>query len=209
MDLKVDLKRYLKIEKLKEVLSDENKRLYIILGSAVVFSLLYIVFFIGPATGSVMKVSRAITDIKNNVDLVNNRLGRLEEMKAKLTALREEYEGYSAQLPAQKEISRFLEGLASTAKSSDVNILSVTPMELEPAKGGDNVKYYSALPVVIAAKSGYHQLGKFINDLEKGSRFTTIQDLRINYDSKMPRRHDINMVLKVYVSTDEGANAKK
>ena len=209
MDFKIDLKQYLKADKIKELFADETKRMYIILGSAVVFSALYLLLLVAPATNSLLKVSRSVTDIKNNVDLVNNRLERLDELKAKLAKIREEYAGYSSQLPAEKEISRFLEGLASTAKNSDVTILSVTPMGLAVEKDGKTSKYYSELPVVIAAKSGYHQLGHFVNELEKGSRFTTIQDLRINHDAKTPRRHDVNVVLKVYVSMDGADDVKK
>jgi Tfp pilus assembly protein PilO len=206
MDFKADLKKYVNLEKVREILADQEKRMYVILGSAALFTVLYLFLLVVPAASTFAKVSRSISETTKKVEVVNDRLSRLSQLTARLEGLREEHAGYAEQLPAQKEISRFLEGLASTARNSGVTILSVRPLE---TKGDRTAKYYSELPVLISAKSGYHQLGAFVNDLESGGRFMSIPDLRISYDAASPRRHNVNMALKVYVSMDEVQDAAK
>ena len=118
-------------------------------------------------------------------------------MGPKLKELRAEYEEYSKRLPGEKEIPEFLEGLASIAKTSKVKILSITPSELVPVEvEGKKEGYYKEMPISITAKSGYHQLGRFVADIETGKRFITISDINIRYDSNTPRMHNVKMGLK-------------
>ena len=194
-------------EKIKTFLADEQNRNYIIIGGTLLIAVIYIVFLISPAFGNLAKVSRTARDLKNNITLVNSRLERLDEMKAKLENLKKEQVGYATQLPAEKEVPRFLEGLAGIARESNVKILSVTPHELT-AKSTENKsgQYYGAMPIAITAKSGYHQMGRFINNLEEGGRFITVEDIKIQYDNNFPRKHNVQMVLKTYVAYE---NEKK
>lgn len=206
IDIK-NLKFNLNLDKIKEFLSDEQKRSYAIIGAALFMLVIYIAFLIIPTFGSLARVSRTAGDLKKKIDLVNSRLEHIDEMRVKLETLKKEQSGYGTQLPDEKEIPRFLEGLADVAKESNVNIQSVTPHELtaKPEDQGTG-KYYGAMPVVITAKSGYHQLGHFINDLEEGGRFITVEDVKIQYDNNFPRKHNVQMVLRIYVSYD---NEKK
>ena len=104
---------------------------------------------------------------------------------------------------------RFLQGLAGIARKSNVKILSVTPHKLTTkSKGKESGQYYGTMPVVITAKSGYHQMGQFINDLEEGGRFVTVEDVQIQYDNNFPRKHNVKMVLKTYVAYDGGKDKK-
>ena len=194
-------------EKIKTFLADEQNRSYVILGGAILIALIYILFLIGPKFGDLTRVSRTARDLKNKINLVNSRLERIDEMKAKLELLKKEQQGYATQLPEEKEVPRFLQGLADTARKSNVKIQSVTPHELttKPADKGSG-QYYGAMPVVITAKSGYHQLGYFVNNLEEGGRFITVEDVKIQYDNNFPRKHNVKMILKTYVAYD---NKKK
>ncbi|MFH1552651.1 MAG: type 4a pilus biogenesis protein PilO [Candidatus Omnitrophota bacterium] len=200
----IDLKTInLETDKIKEFLSDAQNRMYLILGATFVLAALYLSFIIVPKFNELSMVSRTVRELSNNINLVEGRMKRLDEMTKRLEELREEQASYSKQLPAQKEIPAFLEGLASTAKKSNVRILGVDPGEFIGEEAGEKDKrYYLEMPIVITARSGYHQLGHFINNLEQGERFITIEDLRIQYDNKLPRTHNVKIVLKTYVSVE-------
>jgi len=205
IDLKIDdLKNIIKPEKIKEFLGDELNRMYLILGATALLAALYLSFLIIPKFSEFKKLSREVKDLNEKISLVNSRVKKLDATTKRLKALREEESLYSKQLPAEKEIPDFLEGLAATAEKSGVKILGVTPGELEKETGarGKRKQYYCAMPVLVTAKCGYHQLGEFINDLEKGKRFITVEDLRINYDPASPREHNVKMVLETYVSVE-------
>ncbi|MEA3489207.1 MAG: type 4a pilus biogenesis protein PilO [Candidatus Omnitrophota bacterium] len=204
-----NVKNSLKLDRLKEFWSDELNRMYVILGGTALLAILYLTFLIIPKFGQLTRVSREVSDLNDKINLVNSRVKRLDETKKKLNALREERARYAKQLPEEKEVPEFLEWLAATADRSNMKILSVTPREMtaEGKKGKKKVKqYYFAMPILVTAKSGYHQLGHFVDDLEHGKRFITIENLSIKYDPKFPRRHNVRMDLKTYVSMESEKN---
>ena len=191
-------------DNVKELLDSERFKVNAQLGAIALVAALYLTFAIVPKSSTLSNISRKVQELSNKIDLTNNHIRRLGEMQEKLKTLNSELESYSQGLPDQKEITEFLQELSTIAKSSMVKILSITPSEdIVPEKGEDedkSKKHYKELPVVITAKSGYHQLGQFVSILEQGKRFITIQDLRIREDKRTPRSHDIRMVLKTYVS---------
>jgi Tfp pilus assembly protein PilO len=201
----IDLKNIdFDIEDIKDFFEDEQKRLYTIVGVVMVVAVLYLVLLVLPKFNSLSRVSRTVTELNNNISLVNNRMKKLDEMTGRLGKLREEQAVYAAQLPVEKEIPAFLEELAAVAKKNNVKIISVTPQALSDGSNkGKEKQYYYAMPVVITAESGYHQMGQFVNDLEEGQRFLTVEDLKIQNDPGSPRRHNVNMVLKTYVSVED------
>ena len=199
MDLKEQLKIY--TDKAKEFVSDEQNRMYIILGVTGVIAALYLTFILVPKFGGLSKASRVVNDLNTKIEQLSVRVKRQTAMDKKLDELRKEYKGYTKRLPNEKEIPEFLEGIAKIAKTSRVKILSLTPSSLKAVQvDGKEVKYYREMPILITAKSGYQQLGKFISNLEKGQRFTNMNNLRIQYDSNFPRMHNIRMELGSYVS---------
>ena len=200
-DIKEQANTY--ISKAKEFVSDEQNRMYIILGATGVVVALYMTFILVPKFGNLSRASRVVNDLNNKIEQLNVRTKRQTAMKGKLTELREEYDGYSKRLPKEKEIPAFLEGISAIAKTSRMKILSLTPSDLKTVKSeGKEVEYYREMPILLTAKSGYHQLGKFMSNLERGKRFINVGNLRIQYDSGHPRMHNIRMELGTYVSED-------
>jgi len=161
---------------------------------------LYALLVVIPGTRNFLKKKSEVAVLKEQIDSVTDRVNRIESMTEKLDSLNTELEGYSGGLPDQKEIPELLEGLASIAKVSGVKILSITPLDLKESDDRDAKGYYKEMPITITAESGYHQLGQFISNLEEGSRFISIEDLRIQSNEASPRRHDVNLTLKTYVS---------
>ena len=209
IDLKAETKKYIKLERVKDFLTDEVNRMYIILGATLVVAALYVTFLIFPKVSLLRKTSREVNELNEKMSLVMSRVKKLDLTTKKLKKQREEERAYSRQLPAEKEIPDFLEDLAGTAEKSGLKILSVTPHALAGnvpgrKKGKKKEKtYYRAMPIVVTAKSGYHELGEFVNRLETGERFIKVEDLSIDYDPATPRRHDIKLVLETYVSVEE------
>lgn len=199
-DLRVKMDSIL--ERVREILEDEQKKVYVIIGGTVLIVVLFVFLGIFPRAGELSKVSREAGDLRKEIDLVEKRVQNLDVLKGKLKGLREEQKKYSGQLPDEKEIPEFLQDLAAMAKSSDVQILSVTPHGFVRDGADGKEGYYSEMPIVITAKSGYHQLGSFISSLEQGERFVTVEDVEIQYDSQSPRRSNIKMVLKTYVAVE-------
>jgi len=188
-------------EKFKEIMSDQKKKDSLILGVALIVVVLYVSFLIIPNFTKLSLASSEVRNLNDRISVVNERVKRLDQLTKQLDLLRVEEAGYTEGLPQKREIPKFLEELSQVAKASNVKILSITPMETKKTEEGSN-PYYSVMLVKITAKSGYHQLGDFVSSLENGKRFIEIEDIVIKNDEGFPRRHDVEMVLKTYVSVE-------
>jgi len=205
----IDIKT-LTTEKLQELLQDKKTLTYIVMGALGVFILVYLFLAIIPSFSKLVKTGREIGGIKNNINMVQDRVERFDILEKQLEALNEEFTGYSKGLPGKKEIPQFLEDLSVMAQVSGVEILGITPSALaQTESGGEKKKYYQQMEIVITAKSGYHQLGHFISNLEGGERFVNIEALKIKEDKKAPREHNVKIVLRTYVAVENEKNEKK
>jgi len=202
----LDSIRNITLDDIRDFFADEKMRMYVILGGTAVIAVLCLVLVIIPRVTVLSRISAEAKALSDRISVTTDRVKSIDRLSKKLEGLREELNGYSRGLPDQKEITEFLEDLSAIAKTSDVKILSITPSGLEAAEKGKSEKvYYREMPIMITAKSGYHQLGRFVSNLEKGERFVTIEDLEIRYNKATPRKHTVEMGLKTYVSVEDEA----
>lgn len=198
------------VDKIKEFFGDEEKKIYLIGVVTLITGVLYVSFIILPKMSELARTSREVSDLKDQINVVTSRVKKMEETSGKLESLRNEQKTYAKQLPPEKEVPSLLEGLSSIAEKAGVDIKSITPYAIiEPDPKFAQDVYYREMPLLLTAKSGYHQLGMFISDLEEAQRFITIEDVRIRYDDKAPRMHNVRMLLKTYVAVGGASKPEK
>ena len=195
----IDIKG-LDLEKIKEFLKDERKRSYAILGAGVAVSFLYLMLFIIPAYSEMSRLSRKVSEISEKIDFTNRTVVKMAQREEALERLSSELESYAGGFPREKEISRFLEKISTTAKDKGVKISTINPSQLSPIKTSKDKVYYYELPISVKAKSGYHELASFISEVEGGKRYLDVQGLKLEYNRSTPRRHDIRILIKTYVA---------
>ncbi|HNX91150.1 MAG TPA: type 4a pilus biogenesis protein PilO [Candidatus Omnitrophota bacterium] len=199
------------VEQIKVLWKDKLIRKYMLGGVVLFVALFYFLFILIPQFAALAKVSFDINEMTKKIKIVNDKANNIGALENKLKQTKEQYEKESKYFPAQKEITGLLEGFAAVATKSEVKILSITPYDLKPIdKSGGEMKYYREMPIMITAKSGYHQLGNFISNLENEKRIINIEDLQIKYDASSPRMHNVVIMMKTYVSIeDEGKSEKQ
>ena len=192
-------------EKIQAFLSDEKHRTYTIIGGTVLIVIFYTLFAVIPGMSRLSEASREAGILKKKINIVRKHAGQMNNFQAQLETLKTRDKSYAKQFSDKKETTVLLEEFAQIAQKYDVDIVSITPLEKEkPAQQADKTKqYFEEMPLLITAKSGYHQLAHFVNDLESGSRLITIEDLEINDDKKNAWRHNIRIVLKTYITAGQ------
>lgn len=136
---------------------------------------------------------------------LKTELSQTEDAVSKITTLRSDLDKYrnkvsdcEKMLPAQQEIPSLLEDLSAMAKSSNVKIVGITPMLPKEDKTQKD-RIYQEIPIVINAKSGYHELGRFIHNLENSDRFMKVADIEIKANRTTPKKHDVELLVLTYV----------
>ena len=209
----------LNLDSIRDMLRDEKSRTYLIIGVTVVIGALYLVLAFIPTVTGFIGSGSAARELEDNIEVVKNQAANMDKLQAQLDELRTEDKGFAKSFPKSKEMSVLLEEFAKMARESDVTILSITPQEAQkaaPAKTQTRVsrrrakkaaapvkKYFEEVPILITARSGYHQLGHFVQVLEQGDRFITIRDLQIKADRRDPWMHDVKIVMTTYVSVED------
>jgi len=190
-------------EQIKELLKDQQVRKYLVAGGIILITVFFFTFNTIPGLFQFITLATMTSDMEAQINAAENKISRIDDMERKVEELKEDLGKHSKHLPAEKEITSLLEGFAFIADRADIKILSVTPYELKKISTGNKYdKFYREMPIKITAKGGYHQLGHFINKLEKEKRVIIIDDLEIKYDKQTPRMHDIVIMVKTYVSIE-------
>lgn len=131
-------------------------------------------------------------------------VSKIDEFKNRIEEYKEKVDYYERTLPAEQEIPSLLEELSSMAKTSGIKLLSITPVPVSAKEqAAQKNKMYKEIPILITAKSGYHELGSFLNNLENADRFMKVVDLEVKSNKAAPKKHDVELLVSTYVSVGE------
>ena len=84
------------------------------------------------------------------------------------------------------------------AKSANTKIVGIMPVTGKEEKAEKN-QIYKEIPILISAKSGYHELGRFLNSLENSDRFMKVGDMHIRANPATPKKHDVELLVLTYI----------
>ncbi len=100
---------------------------------------------------------------------------------------------YRRRLPSEREVYKLFENLSKRAEESGIKFTSVGK-EI-PQEGTVYTRYATNYKI----ESGYHQLGRFVSELENMDRLAKIEDIRIRANPKDRLRHNIELVVSTFV----------
>lgn len=159
----------------------------------------YFYIFLRPAIISLSdllpKVSTLKRDLADAKHLIENK-PLIEKERDKLQL---KINKYQQTFPRQQEIQRLLENLSKIASESDVKIIGIKPLDKEGLGVKKKKAIYQEFPIEIIAKSGYHQLGKFLQKLEGGERFIMVKDIEITTDPDDIKRQNTQLLASTYI----------
>ena len=180
-----------------------DKKVWIFAGIVTLLVLTgYMKFFLGPALQKNGRLGSEIKDLRQRLKSTKASLARLPQMEKEIAQLHQKSETLKVRFPSKAELPELLEHLSGIAESSDVKIVEILPASMMPApskteKVGQGA--YEELPIAFTAKSGYHELGSFINRLENSERIFTVKDIEVKADPSDPKRHHVRLVVATFV----------
>lgn len=181
-----------------------NKKQLIILASlvAVLAAFLYFTILLKPQVirvyGAIVKAGKMKADLKG----AEADIARIDTLKKEISSYKDKVERYEKFLPAEQEIPALLESLSGMARTAGVKIVGITPASIpEDRNAKDSV--YLEIPILISAKSGYHELGNFLSSLEGADRFMKVADIDIRANKATPKKHDVELLVLTYVLLKE------
>lgn len=176
----------------------KDKKKVMILGIILTVGAIYIYlsFLLLPQISRVATAYGKANKLNSEVKVAEREMSEIDGLKKKVAQYHEKIESYERMLPAEQEIPKLLEDLSEMAKSANVKIVAITPVQAKQEAQANQA--YQEIPILINARSGYHELGRFLNNLENAGRFMKVVDMSISENKTTPKRHDVEMMVLTY-----------
>ena len=183
---------------LTELKNNPKQMMLAVAAAALIAVIVYLNFVLIPqvagAFGAVMRMNKAQSELNS----AQTDAARIATLKKSIVSFEAKVDKYEKMLPAQQEIPSLLESLSDMAKSSGIKIVGIMPVAAKEEKFGKE-QIYKETPILISAKSGYHELGRFLSDLENSDRFMKVDDIQIKVSAAVPKKHDVELLVLTYV----------
>ncbi len=204
MNFKLDLI----IEKLKKL---DPQYHYYILGGALLLVFLFNYFcLLKPLLGSLNKVNSQISEMRQNIEDVKTDIARVGQNRDQLEKIRNQVNEVKVKIRSAQEVPMILEDISRNASEYGVKIDQLMPLKEQKvllAKQRD-VEYY-ALPILIQARTPYHDLGRWLAQLEQDKIFYSVGSLSVLTNPKDPMRHQIQLTVKAAIFEPSKDNKKE
>lgn len=175
----------------------ENQILVAAAAAAVVFVAAYVAFLALPQVKAIIETQRKAASVRNDLAAADAAIGKTDAFRADIAKYNDTIDHYEKMLPAEKEIPALLENLSQMAKDAGVKIVAITPVAVRDDRSAGQI--YQEIPILINAKSGYHELGRFIASLENAGRFMKVVDIQIRTGGVVSRQHDVELLVLTYI----------
>jgi len=180
-------------------LTQDKKQTMLVFGGIVaVFAGVYLYMLLIPLFQTISKTRIDIRTLREELKGVNESIGKEDMLKKKIASMNQTVSSYEKKLPTEREMPTILEEIARMARDTNVKIIGISPLGFKANTGGEKMPYQEA-PISITARGGYHEIGKFINKLENGSRFVSIADIMISGENEDKRVHSLELVASTYI----------
>lgn len=106
----------------------------------------------------------------------------------------------SDKVKRREELPLLIDAVTRLARKQGVEITEIFPNSeiAESLLKNKDGQYYS-IPLVVSARSGYHEFGRFINQLEREEPFLLVGDFHLRANPSDQNHHDVKMDIKAIV----------
>lgn len=198
------------LDKISEIIPklNEKNRYYILGGLLLVIFLVDYFLVMAPQLGTLRvlnpKITLLATDIKTAEE--NNRMYHQYQLDQE--RLRDKIGIISQRIISKEEVPVIMERISRMANKAGVKIDQIMPLKgsEEMVMKNNEGKYYS-LPILVDARTGFHDFGRFINELEKNDVFLSITNFTFAADANDTVRHVAKLTVKVIIfeKAEEGS----
>ncbi|MDP2942553.1 MAG: type 4a pilus biogenesis protein PilO, partial [Candidatus Omnitrophota bacterium] len=185
-----------------------------------VFVIALLQFVTVPSLRKLGELNTETVKLRENLKKSQSLIANKSQMESRLAVLQQKLKDYKTALPPYSDMPNVLQSISNIASEAKVKIIKIEPLKVEQQQGaiapgsavvkpqakpeaGKGGLLYTAVPIKIEAKGGYHALGKFINDIEASKNVMAIGDLEIETSSDDMFNHNARLLIIAYVLREE------
>lgn len=173
----------------------DNKKITLILIISVMILYLDLNFLLKAQMSGIKKSAEGVIKLKNDFKALDLGLNNMQAAKGQQKNLSK---GNVKKAISEFQLPSLLQDISKTANINNVRILQIKPTR-EVQKAGANGNKLSPVSISLDLVCGYHNLGKFINDLENNQTFIAVENFKIDASPDSSLKQKVNLTLKTYV----------
>ncbi|MCG2714202.1 MAG: type 4a pilus biogenesis protein PilO [Candidatus Omnitrophica bacterium] len=180
-------------------LDKQKKILVVIICSLIIY--IDFTFILKSQTSGINSLNPKITKLKNELTNFNRNLDNMRASQGKQSLATQKAIIMSSKIIAADQIPGLLQDISSQANKLDIKI-----GQIRPSRETINVKNvvagnkFTLILINLDLTCDYHNLGKFINELENSQVFLGVQELKISTQLPDYMKQKVALVLKTYVT---------
>ena len=155
-------------------------------------------FILGAQMRLLATLSPKITKLRQDLKNLNSDLIKMQRKDSGLAT------SGGKRIIQADEISWVIEEISRLADQNEVKISQIKPgretLKKETSPSPSRREEYSSTLVDLDVSAGYHQLARFLADLENHPVCLEVEELNIEHNEKNPFEHNVDLSLKIYVS---------
>jgi Tfp pilus assembly protein PilO len=184
----------------------DNQKIALIIAGCLILAYLDYSFIMKLQIDSVKKLTPKIVKLRQDLDSFAKNFKKLQEVKKQESQTKENAPLKRRRLISENEITSLLQYISDAANKDSVKIMQIKPSKvaLVPKPGAKQSKQaepekFTPLLFSLDLFAGYHNLGRFINDLENSEIFISVEEIKILSQEKDIFEQKVNFTLKTYV----------
>ncbi|MHB8155447.1 MAG: type 4a pilus biogenesis protein PilO [Candidatus Omnitrophota bacterium] len=185
---------------LSSVKLDKQKKILIVIFCVLI---IYVdtTFILKSQTAGIKSLNPKITRLKNDLLNLNRDLNNMRAAAGKQGLATQKAITRSSKILAEGQISGLLQDISSKANKFDIQIGQIRPsretVNAKNAMAGDKI---TPILINLDLTCDYHNLGKFVNELESLQVFLSVQELKISTQLPDYMKQKVALILKTYVT---------
>lgn len=192
------------LDKLKNLdrIKLDNKKIALIMVASITVLYLDFAFVISGQLNRIKSTGPSIAKIKKDLDTLTQGLLRMQAIKNKFKQAGGGLEEEAKTIINEEEISSLLHEISNLANKNNVQVIKMKPVRKapDPKAKPSAVSKFEPFTISLDLLSGYHELGKFINELENAKIFVAIDTIKISAEKNDFLNQKVTLELKSFLS---------
>jgi type IV pilus assembly protein PilO len=161
-------------DKIKKLTPKQQTLLLFFMPALILGAFMYFIYLPGSKTISGLET----TVLKNQSEISKSQImqSKLKLLKAENERLQQELKLATQRLPSAQEVDGVPDTISGEAKASGLSVKSVKAGDQKTGPGG----LYVQTPINVEVNGGYHDLGNFMEKLDKMTMMMTVSELNIS-----------------------------
>ena len=160
------------IERLSKMTKAQRQGTYI--GTYVLVFLLFVLLFLWPAWGDYGQLNNQIADAQGRLDLVEQQVGSLNDLKTESTKLQLQLNDAKKALPAGKEIPALIANISERGRKVGLEISKFNPL---PENYDSGNEFVAEVPISLAVEGNFHDVAIFFDKLSDMDRIVHVKNI--------------------------------